>query len=315
MHVSDHPYERAPLAADCGPGWADVVAACRPHGALVLALLGHTGAQGSSGYGQIPLWAPSAVPDVATCEVPVAMEPADVDALVAGFAAAARVAVGAGVDGVEVDAGARPLLRQFASGLTNHRSDAYGADRLRLLHEVLAAVRAELGRGRVLALRLCCDEEAPWAGIIPSLAVEHVQDLAPLVDLLVVVRGSGLTPSAYRPRRAHPAAFNAELTRSMRAAASGTPVVLQGSVVDVAAAQRALDDGVADAVEMTRAQTADADPWARRGPASRCGPARCATRPARCATCATRWSAASRIRPRGALSPSCWPRPAGRSRW
>jgi hypothetical protein len=48
------------------------------------------------------------------------------------------------------------------------------------------------------------------------------------------------------------------LTRAVRAAAGGTPVVLQGSVVDVAAAQQALDDGVADAVEMTRAQPADA---------------------------------------------------------
>jgi 2,4-dienoyl-CoA reductase (NADPH2) len=259
VHVSDHPYERAPLAADCGPGWADVVAACRPHGALVLASLGHTGGQGSSGYGQTPLWAPSAVPDVATREVPVAMEQADVDALVAGFAAAARVAVGAGVDGVEVDAGARSLLRQFASGLTNHRGDAYGADRLRLLREVLAAVRAELGRGRVLALRLCCDEEAPWAGITPSLAVAHVREPALLVDLLVVVRGSGLAPSAYRPDGHTRPGFNAELTRSVRAAAGGTPVVLQGSVVDVTAAQRALDDGVADAVEMTRAQVADAD--------------------------------------------------------
>ena len=259
VHVSDHPYERAPLAADCGPGWADVVAACRPHGALLLASLGHTGAQGSSGYGQTALWAPSAVPDVATREVPVAMERADVDAVVAGFAAGTRVAVGAGVDGVEIDAGARSLLRQFASGLTNHRGDAYGADRLRLLREVLAAVRAELGRGRVLALRLRCDEEAPWAGITPSLAVEHVRELAPLVDLLVVVRGSGLTPSAYRPDGHTRPGFNAELTRSMRAAAGGTPVVLQGSVVDVAAAHRALDDGVADAVEMTRAQIADAD--------------------------------------------------------
>ena len=45
----------------------------------------------------------------------------------------------------------------------------------------------------------------------------------------------------------------------MRGAAGGTPVVLQGSVVDVAAAQRPLDDGVADAVEMTRAQIADAE--------------------------------------------------------
>ena len=48
VHGSDWPYERAPLAADCGPGWADVVAACRPHSALVLASLGHTGAQGTS---------------------------------------------------------------------------------------------------------------------------------------------------------------------------------------------------------------------------------------------------------------------------
>jgi mycofactocin system FadH/OYE family oxidoreductase 1 len=259
VHVSDHPYERAPLAAECGPGWADVVAACRPHGALVLASLGHTGAQGTSGHAQTALWAPSAVPDVVTREVPVAMEQAEIAALVAGFAAGTRVAVAADADGVEVDAGARSLLRQFASGLTNTREDAYGADRLRLLREVLAAVRAELGPGRVLALRLACDEEAPWAGITPSLARQHVRELAPLLDLLVVVRGSGLAPSAYRPDGHTPQGFNAALAGAVRAAAGGTPVVLQGSVADVAVAQRALDDGVADAVEMTRAQIADSD--------------------------------------------------------
>ncbi|SET88552.1 mycofactocin system FadH/OYE family oxidoreductase 1 [Geodermatophilus poikilotrophus] len=259
VHGGDHPYERAPLAADCGPGWADVVAACRPHDALVLASLGHTGAQGTSGHARTALWAPSAVPDVVTREVPVAMEQPEIDALVAGFGAGTRIAVTAGVDGVEVDAGARSLLRQFASGLTNTRTDAYGADRLRLLREVLAAVRTELGPERVLSLRLSCDEEAPWAGTTPDLAVEHTRELAPLVDLLVVVRGSGLAPSAYRPDGHTASGFNTDLTRRVRAAAGGTPVVLQGSVVDVAAAQRALDDGVADAVEMTRAQIADAD--------------------------------------------------------
>jgi mycofactocin system FadH/OYE family oxidoreductase 1 len=259
VHGSDWPYERAPLAADCGPGWADVVAASRPHGALVLASLGHTGGQGSSGHAQTALWAPSAVPDVVTREVPVAMEQPEIDVLVAGFAASARVAVAAGVDGVEVDAGTRSLLRQFLSGLTNLRTDAYGADRTRLLREVLVAVRTELGSGRVLALRLSCDEEAPWAGITPSLAVAIVRDLAPLVDLLVVVRGSGLAASSYRPDGHTPPGFNADLTRTVRAAAGGTPVVLQGSVVDVDAAQRALDAGVADVVEMTRAQIADAD--------------------------------------------------------
>jgi 2,4-dienoyl-CoA reductase (NADPH2) len=259
VHASDHPYERAPDAAACGPGWAAVVGACRPHGALVLAGVGHTGAQGTSVHTQAALWAPSPLPDVVTREVPMEMGPAELTELVDGFAVAARTAVGADVDGVEVDAGARSLLRQFASGLTNTRTDRYGTDRLLLLREVLAAVRGELGAGRVLALRLSCDELAPWAGITPESAAAHVAELAPLVDLLVVVRGSGVAPSAYRPDGHEPPGFNAGLTRAVRAATGGTPVVLQGSVVDVDEAERALADGVADAVEMTRAQIADAD--------------------------------------------------------
>jgi mycofactocin system FadH/OYE family oxidoreductase 1 len=260
VHAEDWPYERAPLAADCGPGWAAVVAACRPHGTLVLAGLGHTGAQGSSAWSQAALWAPSRVPDVATREMPVEMADDELTALVRGFGAAARVAVTAGVDGVEVDAGARSLLRQFASGLTNTRTDAHGADRLLLLRQVLSAVRAELGTDRVLALRLSCDELAPWAGTTPDQAADQVRELAGLVDLLTVVRGSGLAAAAYRPDGHTAPGFNVELTGAMRAAAAGrTAVVLQGSVVDPAAAQRALDDGVADAVEMTRAQIADAD--------------------------------------------------------
>ena len=66
VHESDWPYERAPLASQAGDGWAAIVAACRPHGALVLASLDHAGGQGSSAYSQRPLWAPSRVPEVAT---------------------------------------------------------------------------------------------------------------------------------------------------------------------------------------------------------------------------------------------------------
>ncbi len=124
VHDSDWPYERAPLAVDCAGGWTAVARACRPHGALVLAGLGHAGGQGSSAYGQQALWAPSRVPDVASREVPMEMGQPEIDALVAGFAAAASLAVEAGCDGVEIDAGQHSLLRQFLSGLTNHRSDA-----------------------------------------------------------------------------------------------------------------------------------------------------------------------------------------------
>ena len=52
VHPSDWPYERAPLACAAADGWAQIAAACRPHGALVLAGLGHTGLQSSSAYSQ-----------------------------------------------------------------------------------------------------------------------------------------------------------------------------------------------------------------------------------------------------------------------
>jgi mycofactocin system FadH/OYE family oxidoreductase 1 len=260
VHESDWPYERVPLATDCGAGWADVVAACRPLGALVLAGLGHTGSQGSSAYSQSALWAPSRVPDVASRELPMAMETADVDALVAGFATAAGLAVDSDLDGVEIDAGASSLVRQFASGLTNARSDDYGTDRSTLLRRVLDAVRAVLGADRVLGLRLSCDELAPWAGITPDQAVELASAVADRLDYLVVVRGSAMNGSAYRPDLHTDPGFNTELCRTMRASLHGrVPVVLQGSVVDPGQAQRALREGVADLVEMTRAQIADPD--------------------------------------------------------
>jgi mycofactocin system FadH/OYE family oxidoreductase 1 len=260
VHPSDWPYERAPLAAECGPGWARTVAACRPHGALVLAGLGHAGMQGSSAFSQSALWAPSRVPDAGSRELPMEMADTEIDALVGGFAAAAALAAGADLDGVEINAGQHSLLRQFQSGLTNQRGDEYGQDRLLLTERVLRAVRGPLGAGRVLGLRLCCDELAPWAGVTPELAAGQAARLAGLVDYLVVVRGSIYSVSATRPDLHTEPCFGMELCRQVRAAVDGTvPVVLQGSVVDPGQAQWALDDGATDLVEMTRAQITDPD--------------------------------------------------------
>jgi len=254
----DWPYERAPLAADCEPGWAAVVAACRPYGTLVLAGLGHAGGQGATAYSQQPLWAPSRVPDAASRELPAELEEPQIEAVVAGFAAAAAAAARAGVDGVELDAGAYSLLRQFHSGLTNQRGDRYGEDRLAFTREVLAAVRAAIGRDRVLSLRLSCDELAPWAGVTPEQGAEQAAALAADLDLLVVVTAGPYATSAYRPDFHTPPMFNLALARRVRDAVAGrVPVVLQGSVVDPAAARAALDEGAADLVEMTRAQIAE----------------------------------------------------------
>ena len=260
VHPSDWPYERAPLAADCGPGWSRTVAACAPHGALVLAGLGHAGMQGSSAFSQSALWAPSRVPDAGSRELPMEMADAEISALIDGFAAAAALASGSGLDGVEINAGQHSLLRQFQSGLTNQRGDGYGQDRLLLTERVLRSVRAALGTGKLLGLRLCCDELAPWAGVTPELAAEQAARLAGQVDYLVTVRGSIYSVSATRPDLHTEPGSGIELCRQVRAAVGGgVPVVLQGSVVDPGQAQWALDDGAADLAEMTRAQITDPD--------------------------------------------------------
>ena len=265
VHASDWPYERAPLATLCEPGWRTIVDTVRRlgTGTVVLAALGHSGGQGSSHWSQREMWAPSPVPEVASREVPKVMEPADIGAVIRGFADSAALAVTAGCDGVEINAGQNSLIRQFFSGLTNLRGDGYGTDRLRFMREVLGAVRAAVGVGRVVALRLSVDELAPWAGIVPDAGAQIAVDVASLVDLITVVRGSIYSVALTRPDGHVEPGFAINLARQVRTALVGAghpvPVFAQGSIVDWGQAEWAVDDGAADGVEMTRAQLADAD--------------------------------------------------------
>jgi 2,4-dienoyl-CoA reductase (NADPH2) len=190
------------------------------------------------------------------------MEPPDIDAVVEGFGRAAQAAIGAGLDGVEVNAGQHSLVRQFLSGLTNQRGDEWGEDRARFARDVLRAVRANAGDDAIVGLRLSCDELAPWAGIVPeaagALAAELVE--AGAIDYVTVVRGAIFTVSATRPDGHSPPGFNLDLARSIRGVLDpSVAVIAQGSIVDAGQAEWAVSDGVCDAVEMTRAQIADPD--------------------------------------------------------
>ncbi len=261
IHPGDWPYERCPAAAEAGPGWAAIVEACRPFGTVVVAGLSHAGGQSTSAFSQRELWAPSDEPDVNTREVPKIMEQADIDAVIAGFGEAAAAAVGAGLDGVEINVGQFSLIRQFLSGLTNRRGDRYGEDRSLLARQVLEAARGRVGDA-IVGLRLSCDELAPWAGITPESAAELAAEFAPFVDYLTVVRGSIFSATETRPTAHHPPGFNLELVGGIRSAvAAGTdspiPVIGQGSIVSLDQANQAIADGRCDGVEMTRAQLAD----------------------------------------------------------
>ena len=259
VHGSDWPYERAPLAERCVPGWAAIATACHAHGTGVIASVDHAGGQGSTAFNQAPLWAPSRVPEVNTREVPKWMEASDIAAVIDGFGRAARLAIEAGCDGVEINAGQHSLVRQFLSGLTNHRPAEWGGDRLSFARQVIEAVRVAAGSA-VVGLRLSCDELAPWAGITPEMAPGIAGALVTSgVDYVVVVRGAIFSAEKTRPDFHEPTGFNIGVCREVRAAVAPVPVFLQGSVVDWGQAEWAIDDGVCDGVEMTRAQLADPD--------------------------------------------------------
>lgn len=83
--------------------------------------------------------------------VPHALEADEIGEVVRGFAAAARRAVDAGLDAVEVHGANGYLLHQFLSPASNLRTDGYGVTpegRARLAVEVVTAVAAEIGAHR-----------------------------------------------------------------------------------------------------------------------------------------------------------------------
>ena len=262
VHPSSHPYERAIRGDDPAivPAYRRLADRLHAAGALAIAQLGHAGMQGSGHVRKRVLWAPSAVPNPATLELPQVMEPEDVAACVAGFALAARHAVAGGLDGVEINAGQHSLVRQFLSGLTNQREDEYGGDparRLRFAREVIAAVRREAGDG-IVGLRLCCDELAPWAGIRPDEAPELAAALADGVDYVAVVSGSIYSVEETRPGLHRPPGHLLSLCPAVRERLD-VPVFASGSLVDTDQATAAIATGRADACEMTRALIADPD--------------------------------------------------------
>ena len=78
-------------------------------------------------------------------EVPIALDTAGIDQVVADFESAGRRAIAAGFDVLEVHAAHGYLVHQFLSPLSNHREDEYGGsleNRARLLLRIVAALRA-----------------------------------------------------------------------------------------------------------------------------------------------------------------------------
>ncbi|MBT9385976.1 NADH:flavin oxidoreductase/NADH oxidase [Pseudooceanicola sp. CBS1P-1] len=154
------------------PGLARIVAALHRHGARAGIQLGHAGRKGACAApwdggaplpaGQADRWqpvAPSALPHAPGWPVPRALGLADLAALRAAYVAAARRAIAAGFDFIELHGAHGYLLHSFLSPLSNRREDGYGAcpeARMRLPLEVARGLRAAMPDAMPLFYRASC---------------------------------------------------------------------------------------------------------------------------------------------------------------
>lgn len=88
---------------------------------------------------------------------PAAMTRSDIQQVIAGYAQAARNAVDAGFDGIELHGANGYPSDQFLTNYTNVRTDVYGGtgeNRFRFVYQTLAAIRAVVPADFIVGLRL-----------------------------------------------------------------------------------------------------------------------------------------------------------------
>lgn len=199
-------------------GWGKVADAVHARGGRIVMQLMHCGrvvVPANRGY-EADVIAPSALacpvpvpgPDgtPVACADPRAIDAAELPALIEEYAQAARNAVAAGMDGVELHCASGYLINQFLNPASNRRADDYGGlpeNRIRFPVAVLTALAGAVGPGKV-GFRISpgnpyngMDPADPAATFVPflkavnslGLAYCHVVDMG-LADLdtLAMVR-------------------------------------------------------------------------------------------------------------------------------
>ncbi|ETK42813.1 alkene reductase [Pseudomonas sp. WS 5532] len=171
-------------------GWRKVTDAVHAEGGTIFAQLWHVGRVSHTSLqpnGEAPV-APSAIPAegvsvfietgpgtgaLAPPSMPRALTTAEVKELVQLYAQAARNALDAGFDGVEIHSANGYLINQFISAHSNQRDDEYGSslqNRLRFLREVTQAVAAVVGKDRLgvrfAPLFASTDEARVYLGLV-----------------------------------------------------------------------------------------------------------------------------------------------------
>lgn len=263
------------------PGLTALVDRVHAQGAKIAAQLHHGGLMAGFSAGDFgeELWAPCYPPAMqgdfgnyflpeemaafAAKTMPTikVMDQADIDTVIGQYAAAARRAKQAGFDGIELHSAHGYLLSSFISPKTNSRTDDYGGpieNRLRLLKQVIAAIKAEVGDDFPLWCKLDAWEVGKAGGIQLSDAIEAARQVE-ACGVHAITVSSYHNPAMGRLHSAsnipHEPETNIPAAAAIKAAVK-VPVIASGRV-EVEAAESHLRQGQYDFLAMGRKLLAD----------------------------------------------------------
>lgn len=273
--------ERPGNVAIDGPQGADAMralerfaAAATSSGAEIMAQLSHAGRQTPIYVNKTPV-APSAIGlelPGGQFGAPRAMASDEIIDVIARFANAASVCKAAGFSGVQVHGAHGYLISEFLSPKANSRTDEWGGsldNRARLLLRIVSAVRAKVGSGFPVAVKLNSSDFQKGAFSFDE-CLQVIQWLNEEgIDFLEISGGSyeqpkmmdieGMAPA--EERRASTVAREAYFLQFAEEAArvAKMPLMVTGGFRLRATMDEALSSGAADLIGMARPMCVDAD--------------------------------------------------------
>ncbi len=242
---------------------APIVAFIKSQGAAAGIQLAHAGRKGSvrrpwdkpgvvpeSEGGWTRVDAPSAIAFSDEMLVPHAMTEAEIAGVVAAFVAAARRALAAGFDVIELHAAHGYLLHEFLSPLSNTRTDRYGGsfeNRTRIVREVATAVRGVWPDSHPLFARISATDWTDGGWDLPQ-SIELARALKECgVDLIDASSGGNVAGAKIPLGPGYQVPF-AESIKRDAGIATGAVGLITGS----AQAEQVIRSGQADIVLLAR---------------------------------------------------------------
>jgi 2,4-dienoyl-CoA reductase-like NADH-dependent reductase (Old Yellow Enzyme family) len=183
------------------PGLRTLTDAVHAEGAAISAQIGHAGPVADGRGNRLPVLAPGRRFPTMSGGISRKASRADLDRITAAHAHAARRAIEAGFDAVEVHLGHNYLASAFLSPRLNHRTDEYGGtleNRARLARGIMRAVRDSAGDRLAVLAKLNMKD-----GVRGGIALEEAVRVARWIeqdgtaDALEMTAGSSLLNPMY----------------------------------------------------------------------------------------------------------------------